>query len=54
MVDAIGPDARIVSMHDSPHALTEAFHLLSECKRKMMEYTIFDLLLFKRYVLRTV
>ena len=55
IVDAIGPDVRVVSVQGGPHALVEAYvnFLGSGYQQKLIEYPLFDLRLFKRCLQKT-
>ena len=55
IIDAIGPDVRVVSVQGGPHALVEAYvnFLGSGYQQKLIEYPLFDLRLFKRYLQKT-
>ena len=50
IIDAIGLDARVVSVQGGSHALVEAYvnFLGSGYQQKLIEYPLFDLRLFKR------
>ena len=56
IVDAVGPDTAVVSLHGGPHVLAEAFasYLGSGYHAKLAEYPTFDLRLLKRCLQRTV
>ena len=56
IIDAIGPDVRVVSVKGGPHALVEAYvnFLGSGYQQKLIEYPLFDLRLFKRCIQKTV
>ena len=55
IIDAIGPDVRVVSVQGGPHALVEAYinFLGSRYQQKLTEYPLFHLLLVKRCLQRT-
>ena len=55
IIDAIGPDFRVVSVQGGPHALVEAYvnFLGSGYQQKLIEYPLFDLRLFKRCLQET-
>ena len=55
ILDAVGPDAAVVSLHGGPHVLVEAFasYLGSGYQTKIIEYPTFDLRLLKRCLQRT-
>ena len=55
IVDAIGPDVRVVSVQGGPNALVEAYanFLGSGYQQKLLEYPLFDLRLFKRCLQKT-
>ena len=55
IVDAVGPDTSVVSLHGGPHVLTEAFasYLGSGYRAKHVEYPTFDLRLLNRCLQRT-
>ena len=55
VIDAIGPDVRVVSVQGGPPALVEACinFLGSGYQQKLIEYPLFDLRLFKRCLQRT-
>ena len=55
IIDAIGPDVRVVSVQGGPHALVEAYinFLGSGYQPKLIEYPLFDLRLFKRCLQKT-
>ena len=50
ILDAVGPDTAVVSLHGDPHVLSEAFasYLGSGCQAKLVEYPTFDLRLLRR------
>ena len=55
IIDAIGPDVRVVSVHGGSHALVEAYvnFLGSGYQQKLIEYPLFDLRFFKRCLQKT-
>ena len=55
ILDAVGPDTAVVSLHGGPHVLSEAFasYLGSGYQAKLIEYPTFDLRLLKRCLQRT-
>ena len=55
IIDAIGPDVRVVSVQGGPHALVEAYvnFLGTGYQQKLVEYPLFDLRLFKRCLQKT-
>ena len=55
IIDAIGPDVRVVSVQGGPHALVEAYvnFLGNGYQEKLIGYRLFDLRLFKRCLQRT-
>ena len=55
IIDAIGPDVRLVSVQGEPHALVEAYvnFLGNGYQQKLIEYPLFDLRLFKRCLQKT-
>ena len=55
IIDAIGPDVRVVSVQGGPYALVEAYvsFLGSGYQQKLIEYPLFDLRLFKRCLQKT-
>ena len=55
IIDAIGPDVRVVSVQGGPHALVDAYvnFLGSGYQQKLIEYPLFGLRLFKRCLQKT-
>ena len=55
ILDAVGPDTAVVSLHGGPHVLPEAFasYLGSGYQAKLVENPTFDLQLLKRCLQRT-
>ena len=55
IIDAIGPDVRVVSVQEGPHAVVEAYvnFLGSGYQQKLIEYPLFELHLFKRCLQKT-
>ena len=55
MVDALGPDVSVASVIGGSTVLVETFceHLGSGCRQKLIDYPVFDLRLFRRYLQRT-
>ena len=55
IIDAIGPDVRVLSVQGGPHALVEAYVniLGSGYQQKLIENPLFDLRLFKRCLQKT-
>ena len=55
IVDAIGPDVRVVSVQGGTHALVEAYvnFLGSGYQQKLIEYPLIDLRLLKRCLQKT-
>ena len=55
IIDAIGPDVRVMSVQGGPDALVEAYvnFLESGYQQKLIEYPLFDLRLFKRCLQKT-
>ena len=50
VIDALGPNVRVILAHGAPHALVEAYvnYLGSGYQQKLIEYPCFDLRFFKR------
>ena len=55
IIAALGPNVRVVSVHDGPDALVEAHvnFLGSGYQEKLIEHPLFDLGLFKRCLQRS-
>ena len=55
ILDALGPDVRVVSVQGGSHAVVEAHanFLGSGCQHKLIEYPLFDLRLFKHCLQRS-
>ena len=55
VIDALGLNVRVVSVHGGPHTLMEAYinYLGSGHQQKLIEYPFFDLRLLKRCLQRT-
>ena len=55
IIDAIGPNVRMVSVQGAPHSLVEAYvnFLGSVYQQKLIEYPLFDLRLLKRCLQKT-
>ena len=55
ILDAVGPDTAVVSLHGGPHVLAEALasYLGSGYQSKLVEYSTFHLRLLKRCLQRT-
>ena len=55
IIDASGPDVRVVSVQGGPHALVEAYasFLGNGYQQKLIRYPLFELRLFKRCLQRT-
>ena len=55
IIDGLGPNVHLVSVQGGPQALAEAYvnFLGSAYQQKLIEYRLFDLRFFKRYLQRT-
>ena len=55
IIDVLGPNDRVVSVHGGPHATVEAYvnFLDSAYQQKLIEFSLFDFRFFKRCLQRT-